>query len=84
MLFPTVHRSGHTQATELSGRASTLRSPAALYRRYHMRVILQDSPEPFQADPNHKLTKREKRHRLGMKLEKWFGLDLSKKHFRLR
>jgi hypothetical protein len=37
----------------------------------------------FSPDPNHKLTKREKKHRWSMKLEKWFGLDLSRKHYKL-
>lgn len=35
----------------------------------------------FQANPQHKLTSREKRHRLLMKLEKLFGLDFSTKHY---
>lgn len=37
----------------------------------------------FKADPNHVLTKRERKHRLVIKIEKIFGLDLSKKHFKL-
>jgi len=37
----------------------------------------------FQADQNHPLTKREKRHRVMLKLESLFGLELSKKHYRL-
>lgn len=37
----------------------------------------------FQADPGHVLTKREKKHRLLMKLENLFGLELSKKHYSL-
>ncbi len=37
----------------------------------------------FRPNPNHVLTKREKRHRLGMKMEKLFGIDLSRKHFKL-
>lgn len=37
----------------------------------------------FTIDPNYKLTKREKRHRWLMKLEKAFGLDFSRKHFKL-
>lgn len=35
----------------------------------------------FQADPNHVLTKRERKNRWGAKLEKWLGWDLSKRHF---
>jgi glycosyltransferase involved in cell wall biosynthesis len=37
----------------------------------------------FQADPNHKLTRREKKHRLMLKLERWLGLRFNKKHYRL-
>jgi len=37
----------------------------------------------FQADPNHQLTSREKKHRLMLKLEQWFGLRFNKKHYRL-
>jgi glycosyltransferase involved in cell wall biosynthesis len=37
----------------------------------------------FQADPNHRLSSREKKHRLMLKLENWFGLKFSKKHYRL-
>jgi hypothetical protein len=37
----------------------------------------------FQADPNHKLTSREKKHRLMLKLEKWFGFKFNKKHYTL-
>jgi len=37
----------------------------------------------FQADPNHQLTSREKKHRRMLWLEKWFGLKFSKKHYRL-
>jgi len=37
----------------------------------------------YQADPAHALTKREKRHRLLMRLERLFGLELSKKQYKL-
>jgi hypothetical protein len=36
----------------------------------------------FKANPNHTLTKKEKRQRFKMKLEKWFGVDLSRKYFK--
>jgi hypothetical protein len=35
----------------------------------------------FAADPQHQLTPRERKHRWMMKLENWFGLELSKKHY---
>lgn len=45
---------------------------------------LESSAEKsFTIDPDYKLTKREKRHRWLMKFEKAFGLDFSRKHFKL-
>jgi glycosyltransferase involved in cell wall biosynthesis len=45
---------------------------------------LESSAEKsFTIDPNYQLSKREKRHRWLMKLEKTFGLDFSRKHFKL-
>ena len=35
----------------------------------------------FRADPDYELTHREKKHRVMLHLEHWFGLELSKKHF---
>ena len=37
----------------------------------------------FQVDISHKLTKKEKKHRWMLKLEKMFNLELSKKHYKL-
>lgn len=37
----------------------------------------------FQADPNYQITKKQKKHRMMLKLENLFGIDLSKKHFKL-
>jgi len=37
----------------------------------------------FKANPKYVLTKKQKKHRLMIKLEKLFGLELSKKHFKL-
>lgn len=36
----------------------------------------------FQANPDHVLSRREKKHRVLMKLEDWFGLDFTPKHYR--
>jgi glycosyltransferase involved in cell wall biosynthesis len=45
---------------------------------------LESSAEKsFTMDPDYQLTPREKRHRWLMKLEKAFGLDFSRKHFKL-
>jgi len=35
----------------------------------------------YQANPDHQLTKREKKHRIMLKIEKMFGVELSKKHY---
>ena len=37
----------------------------------------------YRADPNYQLTKKQKKHRLMLKLEKWLNLELSKKHYKL-
>ena len=37
----------------------------------------------FKTNTNHKLTKKQKKHRLMIKLEKFFGIELSKKHYKL-
>ena len=36
----------------------------------------------FQADPNYRLTWRDRKHRLMLKLETWFGFKFNKKHYR--
>jgi hypothetical protein len=62
--------------------------PAALkpFISEHPEIVRDWLPKAdglFQADPNHQLTSREKKHRLMMKLEKMFGMQFSKKHYRL-
>lgn len=37
----------------------------------------------FQADPNHRLSRRERKHRLMLMLENWFGFRFHKKHYTL-
>jgi len=37
----------------------------------------------YQADPSYEPTKKQKKHRLMLNLEKLFGLELSKKHYKL-
>ena len=36
----------------------------------------------YKADPNYKLTKKQKKHRLMIVLENFFSVDLSKKHYK--
>ena len=47
-----------------------------------MQNWLPEADGLFRANPSHVLTKREKKHRLMLKLENWFGLELSKTHYR--
>jgi glycosyltransferase involved in cell wall biosynthesis len=45
---------------------------------------LRDHANPeLVFDPEHSLTRRERKHRLLARLERWFGHDFSKRHFRL-
>lgn len=44
---------------------------------------LPKTTEQFQANPNHKLTKRERRHRLLMKIEKLTGWVFNRCHYKL-
>jgi len=37
----------------------------------------------YEVDPSYQLSNKQKKHRLMMKIEKLFGLDLSKKHYKL-
>ena len=56
------------------------------FKGSHPKVVeswLPKSEGVFRADPRHKLTTKEKRDRLMLKLESWFRLDMSKKHHRL-
>jgi glycosyltransferase involved in cell wall biosynthesis len=48
-----------------------------------MRDWLSKAEGLFQADPNHRLTRREWKNRLMLKLERSLGLELSKCHYRL-
>jgi hypothetical protein len=52
----------------------------------HPKIIQSWLPKAegiFLADPDHRLTFREKKHRLMLKLEKIFGLKFSKRHYKL-
>ena len=37
----------------------------------------------IQVDPAYQPTKKQKKHRIMLKLEKFFGIDLSKKHYKV-
>jgi hypothetical protein len=52
----------------------------------HPKIIQNWLPKElglFKVDRTYKLTKKQKNHHLKMKLENFFGIDLSKKHFKL-
>ena len=56
-----------------------------LFTGTHPKVVQDWLPKAegiFQADPNHQLTSREKKHRFMLKLEKRFGFRFNKKHYR--
>jgi glycosyltransferase involved in cell wall biosynthesis len=56
-----------------------------LFSGTHPKVVQDWLPKAdgiFQADPNHMLTAREKKHRIMLKLEQWFGFRFNKKHYR--
>jgi hypothetical protein len=56
------------------------------FKGSHPKVILDWLPSYsgiFQADPNYKLTKKQKKHKVMLKVEHIFGIDLSKKHYKL-
>lgn len=57
-----------------------------LFTGKHPKVVQDWLPKDeglFRADPNHRLTAREKKHRRLLWLEKTFGLRFNKKHYRL-
>ena len=57
-----------------------------LFSGTHPKVVQGWLPEAegvFQADPDYKLSSREKKHRWMLKLEKIFGMRFNKKHYRL-
>ena len=73
---------GQLPATDYSQiDAATLR----LFTGTHPRTVQAWLPKAeglFQPDPNHKLTAREKKHRWMLKLERWFGFQFNKRHYR--
>ena len=58
----------------------------SLFKGTHPKIIqgwVPSANEIFRADPDYKLTNKQKKHRVMIIFEKLFGLDLSKKHFKL-
>jgi len=44
--------------------------------------LRNEAEKDFTPNQDHQLTQREKKHRIKSSLEKWFGVDLIKKHFK--
>jgi len=56
-----------------------------LFEGTHPKVVQQWLPAAegiFQTNPNHRLKRRERRHRFMLRLERWFGFRFNKKHYR--
>jgi glycosyltransferase involved in cell wall biosynthesis len=56
------------------------------FRGSHPKIVKDWLPQDiglYVADPAYKTTKKQKKHRVMMRLEKIFGVDLSKKHYKL-
>jgi hypothetical protein len=56
------------------------------FKNSHPRVVqdwLPSNSGVFKADPSYKLTKKQKKHRIMLKFEIFFGINLSKKHYKL-
>jgi hypothetical protein len=56
------------------------------FKGTHPEIIKNWLPEElgvYKVDTNYQLTKKQKKHRLMIKLEKFFGIELSKKHYKL-
>lgn len=43
--------------------------------------LKNDAEHNFSPNQDYRLSRRDKKHRISMQLEKWFGWDLSKKHY---
>lgn len=56
------------------------------FKGTHPKIVQEWLPNEkglFQVNPNHKLSQKESKHRFMLKLENMFGLELSKKHYKL-
>jgi glycosyltransferase involved in cell wall biosynthesis len=56
------------------------------FKGSHPQIIQEWLPEAsglYQADIKYKLTQKEKKHRILKRLERFFGIDFSKKHYKL-
>ena len=81
-----VHNQWRKGASRTTNYAQVDPVTLRLFTGSHPRVI-QDWLPPaegiFQTDPNYRLSFREKRHRVLLKLEQWFGVRFNRKHYTL-
>lgn len=63
--------------------AQSLRPFEGSHPRLVQPWLAAEAEQHFAPDPAHRPTSRERKHRHAMRLERWFGLDLSHKHYRL-
>lgn len=63
--------------------AQSLRAFDGSHPMVMRRWLAEEAEQHFAPDPRHETTLRERKHRRAMTLERWFGLDLSHKHYRL-
>jgi len=57
-----------------------------LFSGTHPRAVKDWLPKAdgiFKTDPAYRLKSRERKHRLMLKLERWFGIQFNKKHYKL-
>ena len=55
------------------------------FKGTHPRIIQDWLPKDlgiYKVDPSYKPTSKQKKHRMIIKIEKFFGLELSKKHYK--
>jgi hypothetical protein len=81
-----VSKLGRTQPSAPKSYSNVDPSTLRLFTGTHPKAVQAWLPPAnglFQADPNYHLTSREKKHRLMLKLERWFGVQFNKKHYRL-
>lgn len=63
--------------------AQSLRPFTGTHPQVMQAWLATEAEQHFAPDPAHVPTRRERKHRQAMRLERWFGLDLSHKHYRL-
>jgi len=82
----TVHKYWDDQPAAAADYSKIDPAVLKLFTGTHPKVVQEWLPRAegiFQADRNYRLSKRETKHRLMLKLEKWLGVRFNKKHFQL-